>query len=154
MIPKKEDVIHAFQAQLRSRLESVEQITASARDEATNDETRSEGKYDTRAIEASYLAAGQGQRMAALRQLLVWFDQFNFTDSEVVGIGALVQIKSGTILLVGPVGGEQITIAGKKVTLLGARSPLGQALIGCEIDDEIAWPTPRGVRTETIVHVN
>ena len=42
---------------LKAQLSLMQAATAEARENATGDETRSEGKYDTRAIEASYLAS-------------------------------------------------------------------------------------------------
>ena len=59
--------IEAFRASLSTELDAVERVAAMARDEASSAETKQEGKYDTRATEASYLARGQAERIVALR---------------------------------------------------------------------------------------
>ena len=52
--------------QIRSLLEEQLTITLAAaenaRGNATGDETKSDGKYDTRAIEAAYLAGAQAEQ--------------------------------------------------------------------------------------------
>ena len=55
--------IAAILAEVSAELSAMESLAGDARDEATSGETKSEGKYDTRATEASYLARGQAWRI-------------------------------------------------------------------------------------------
>ncbi len=56
----KNTVVEAFRTVLTEELSAVERVAAMARDEVSSEETKQEGKYDTRATEASYLARGRG----------------------------------------------------------------------------------------------
>ena len=85
--------IHAVMATLDEALDAVERTAAMARDEVASEETKPEGKYDTRATEASYLARGQAWRVAALRRLRAWFDTLDPNRApEVVTVGSLVSL--------------------------------------------------------------
>ena len=67
---------------LRAQLAALETMVGASRDEATNAESRPENKYDTRALEASYLAAGQGARLADLKQLVGWIEALSGDPHE------------------------------------------------------------------------
>ena len=64
----KSTVIEALRVDAERALETAEQAQSIARDEATSAESKAEGKYDTRATEASYLARGQAERVVALSE--------------------------------------------------------------------------------------
>jgi hypothetical protein len=51
----------AILAELRSELTLLTDAANTARDEATNEESRAEDKYDMRSQSAAYLAAGQAK---------------------------------------------------------------------------------------------
>ena len=63
------DAIDALLKTVSAELAALESIASEARDEATSSETKAEGKYDTRATEASYLARGQAWRIVELKRL-------------------------------------------------------------------------------------
>ena len=112
--PNKADVVAGLQAQVQSELESLESLAAMARDEATSPETKSEGKYDTRATEASYLARGQAWRITELRQLLAWLHSDTAVADlaePLVQVSALVRIEGARseIVFVAPIGGGTTT---------------------------------------------
>lgn len=144
----KTEVVAALRAQLAAELAAVERVAAMARDEVSSAETKQEGKYDTRATEASYLARGQAWRVAELRRLHAWFavydpDRF---QSEQVAIGSLVHLegpRSGWVFLA-PIGGLQATLNGASVRLISPRAPLGRAMAGLEADDVFEVKSPRG----------
>lgn len=153
----KQHVLHAFHDSLRARLEATASITAAARDEATSEESRPENKYDTRALEASYLAAGQGERLAALRSLVTWLASQTAHPHRSAGAGSLLEIEDedGQLrrVLLAPQGGERVTLHDTAVELIGIRSPLGSALRGLEPGDEAEVETPQGVRTWELVRL-
>ena len=144
----KQRVLDHFRASLRAALAAQARATDAARHEATGAESRAENKYDTRATEASYLAAGQGERLQALRQVVAWLDQLDGEPCSVAGAGALVGLVADgapRIVLLGPVGGHSVGVDGHTVALISVRAPLGEALLGAEEDDEVEHETPRGV---------
>jgi transcription elongation GreA/GreB family factor len=154
MLPPRADVVEAFRQTLAEELSSVAAVAAMARDEASSEETRSEGKYDTRATEASYLARGQAERVVALGQLLSWFEQLraDAPPAEVVQLGALVALDGDrpAVVFIAPAGGPQVTVGGVRVQAISMTSPLGAAMRGLEAEDAFELVTPRGVRDMAI----
>lgn len=151
----KAELIAAVLASLEAELAAIERVAAMARDEATSEETRSEGKYDTRATEASYLARGQARRIADLRALCEWFRQLTPHRTESVALGSLVELagpRPGMVLLA-PTGGPTIEMGGWPVRVISPDSPLGQAIWEAEEGDSVELEGPQGIaiyRVQTI----
>jgi hypothetical protein len=144
--PTKAELFAAALAALRAELDAVEAMAAMARDEATSEETKSEGKYDTRATEASYLARGQAARIAALRELAAWFGQAPPPPSPTVGLGSLVEVvgpRPGWVLLA-PAGRPTVQVQGCPVRVTSPDAPLGQALWAAEEGDRVELIGPQG----------
>jgi transcription elongation GreA/GreB family factor len=141
-------------AALRADLADIERIHAMAIDEATGSESKAENQYDTRSLEASYLAAGQGERVAALRRLVALFDAYRPHASTRVGMFALVEIRDSagsSWVLVAPDGGGRRVIAGDRTILLVTPdSPLGAALMGASEGDTLALRA-REIEVEQVV---
>lgn len=149
--PAKSAVVQAFHETLSAELVAVERVAAEARDETTNSETKQEGKYDTRAIEASYLARGQAWRIVALRRLRAWFAVVEPRPMDRVQTGALVGVEdldSGDerVFFVAPEGGRSAEVEGTTVELISPKSPLCQAMSELEEGDDFVLELPRGRR--------
>jgi hypothetical protein len=114
---------------------------------ATDPESKAEGKYDTRGLEASYLAAGQGEQVAALAEALQSLEPSAFppfpADSEIAP-GALVETESdgekSYFLLAPKGGGLSSEHSGCEVTILTPEAPLRQKLLGLKAGDRIDRP--------------
>jgi transcription elongation GreA/GreB family factor len=146
---QKDRVFEALRATLRDELEAVGRGAAMARDEATSAESRPENQYDTRALEASYLAAGQGERLAAARALSGWAEVATARPTSRIEAGALARLDGpagGQWVLFAPRGGLELAVDREKVTLISVSSPLGTALAGLGADDEVEVDSPTGVR--------
>jgi len=147
-LPDRAAVIGALIAQIDVQLAGVAAMTAAARDEATGSESRPENQYDTRALEASYLAAGQGQRLAELKELRMRVGQLS--AAAVPGPaaqGSLLQIALGAQVrdvLLSRAGGPVVEVAGRRVELISTRAPLGAALLGLEAGDGAELDSPKG----------
>ncbi|MEM6930792.1 MAG: GreA/GreB family elongation factor [Myxococcota bacterium] len=157
-MPTKDAVIAALREAIARDLTAVAEGTAHARAEATSAESKAENKYDTRATEASYLAAGQGRRLEGLRHVAGWLDQLDPSAvREDVGMGALVELAEAgrppRWVLVGPTGGSTVRVEGVPVMLLSLDSPLGEALDEAEPDEVVEVDSPRGVRRLRIVTI-
>ena len=155
---EKTQVIKALLAGLERELAAIESVAEMARDEATNPETKAEGKYDTRATEASYLARGQAQRIAELRRLRAWYRQTHSTPSShqaQIGLGSLVQIRGDRVdwIFLAPTGGGKVEIAGQAIRVISLSSPLGSALVEQEAGDSVEVDTPRGLHEMEILQV-
>ena len=96
-LPPRAVLIAQIRAQIDAQLAGVAAMTAAARDEATASESRPENQYDTRALEASYLAAGQGQRLAELKALRQWAEHLSDAapDEPVATQGCFVALRLG-----------------------------------------------------------
>ena len=63
----KKKIVEVLIEKLNTELKEVEGAAKSTRDLATADDLKSEGKYDTRAIEAGYLASAQSKRVEEIK---------------------------------------------------------------------------------------
>ena len=156
--PDKKSVVEQLLLSVQSELASMESLAEMARDEATNSETKAEGKYDTRATEAAYLARGQAWRIAELRKLVAWlstdFPRQTLSD-PVVQVGALVLIEGprSEWLFIAPVGGKEAEVDGHTVRVISMASPLGSAMVELQVDDAFEVDSPRGVLEYEVVAI-
>jgi transcription elongation GreA/GreB family factor len=156
-------VIQALRAAIATELDALERVSAVTREEVTSDETRSEGKYDTRSTEASYLARGQSWRIAASRQLNAWFQALPDTKPSADGrahLGSLVAVAceantpvTTDYLFLAPVGGTRVEVNGQPIRVISPESPLGQVLVGLEEGEDFEFTRPAGKAEFTLVEV-
>jgi len=124
--------------QLSDDLKSTEQAVAVARDTATHPDALGSSRYETAGLEASYLAQGQGMRLLEIERALGYFSRLEFPASKgSVAICSLVELhdESGAVqyLWLAPeAGGLKVEQAGRSITVVTPKSPLGAALIGRE----------------------
>ena len=97
---------------LNNNLEILVNSALEAKEFSTNEESKAENKYDTRGLEASYLASGQAQRAQKLKEQIYILEQVTFSDGmecKKVGVGSLVKIlvndQDERLLFVLPSGG-------------------------------------------------
>jgi transcription elongation GreA/GreB family factor len=159
---KKREIVAELRRSLGEELNALESVANQTRDEVGSSETKSEGKYDTRSTEASYLARGQAWRIAELRQLSAWFGNFSIERSfESAEIGALVEVARGDelskLLFVAPVGGLKCSIAvdgeQRRVEVISQSSPMGSAMVGLLADDGFEVESPKGPVDWDIIEV-
>ena len=131
-------LVESLRTDLRQRYARAVAALAGAHEAATGADTKAENKYDTRGLEASYLAAGQAEQAEELQRGLSALEAFEFLDfdfDDEIGTGALVEAeKDGELLfyLLAPAGGGLTLTAdtGEMVTVLGRAAPLAIALQG------------------------
>ena len=144
---------------LKIELDAALAMGKLAEDEATHTETKAENKYDTRGLEASYLAAGQGRRIMALRQQVAFVALLE-PDSQTppranAGVFARLEGDEGFwwAFLLPAGGGARVVVDGETVRVISTSSPLGRALLGAEDGDEVTWSTPNGERSGEVVRL-
>jgi transcription elongation GreA/GreB family factor len=157
-IPDKRAVLAALEASLREEIEAIERVAEATRAEVGSDETRQEGMYDTRAIEASYLARGQAQRIAQLRQQLAWLERFDPDqplEPPVVQVGALVVLGGHRreLVFVAPVGGGRLRLGDHSVRLISPSGPMGEELMELEVGDDFDVDSPRGLLSYEVLEI-
>lgn len=133
----KLDLIQQIRSALEAQLNVMQAAVEDARENATGEETKSDGKYDTRAIEAGYLAGAQAEQAAKLAEAVRLFGAFDppgFGDADEIEPGALVEAEhAGEIVfyLLAPAGGgHTIEHEGFDCTVLTPESRVYQELLG------------------------
>lgn len=133
----KRNVFEAVLQSFRNTLTDHEKAAGAARDGASGDEVAQEGKYDTRATEASYLARGHAMQYEALIDDLRTLEAYRVPDydpDETIGTGALVEVKSGRAtthyFILPSGGGTEAAVEGIQVVVVNARSPIAKELKG------------------------
>lgn len=134
----KSAVVDSLKAQVRARYDRALAALAGATEAATGDDTRAESKYDTRGLEASYLAAGQAEQADELAEALAQLEAFTFPDYDIddpIGPGALIEVDLDDELfyyLLAPAGGGLTCESeeGEPVTILGPSAPLREKMLG------------------------
>ncbi|MBL9126577.1 MAG: hypothetical protein JNL97_02965 [Verrucomicrobiales bacterium] len=144
----KKAVLNLIVAKLVEDAELYFRAARAAQSEATDEQSKAENKYDTRGLEASYLARGQSRQAAETESALAQFKALASAPpppAETVDVGALVGLKStrGTdFFFVGPcMGGTEVVHEGHEITVITPQSPLGQQLVGRRLGDRIKLPS-------------
>jgi transcription elongation GreA/GreB family factor len=140
----KDTVLDLILAKLTEELELYRRAARSAHSEATDPHSKAENKYDTRGLEASYLARGQARQVAELEQSLHEFRALlgrHFIPTAPIDVGALVELLAGkerSFYFIGPrAGGTEVEHEGHEITVMTPQSPLGSQLLGHKAGEKL-----------------
>jgi transcription elongation GreA/GreB family factor len=139
---------------LRGALETARAAHAAAVAGAIDDEARPENDKDTRGLEQSYLARGQAQRVAELEAAVHEVAALAlrvFGPGAGVALGALVTASEEGRehrFFVAPHGGGTVLADGTQVVT--PVSPLGRALLGRRVEDDVEVRLPGKLRSFVI----
>ncbi len=104
---------------------------------ATGEESKPENKYDTRALEASYLAGAQAKRVVDLETSLNIYKFLKlktFLPTSRIESTALVEVdldgKTSHVFIVPARGSLTLNFGGLTIHVITPQSPLGEALLG------------------------
>jgi len=133
----KRALLDRILARLQSELDLLTQAALATHAEATDEENKAEDKYDTRGLEASYLAIGQSKAAEEAAQAVAQFSVLSVRDfkpTEPVSLGALVVLETNgrrSFYYIGPkAGGTEINHEGHSILVITPQSPLGRQLMG------------------------
>jgi transcription elongation GreA/GreB family factor len=139
---KKAALVRKIIDQLAAELEAYTQSARSAHAEATDEQSKAEDKYDTRGLEASYLARGQSRQAAETAEAMAQFAALplrDFGPADPIDLGALVELETNAgraLYFLGPrAGGREIALGRREVLVITPQSPLGQQLVGRRLDE-------------------
>ncbi len=156
----KQKLIEHLQSHLQADLDAAIESARTTLDAATNEESKPENKYDTRGLEASYLAGAQAKRVGEIEEVLYLFRQTkirNFSENDAIAVMALVELslndKISYVLIMPKGGGQMIQFEGHAVQVITTFSPLGKALIGLKSGDSAVVESSKGFRTYEIISV-
>jgi transcription elongation GreA/GreB family factor len=149
----KSDIIESIRGELRSQLERLASAARDAHAAATDSDSKAESKYDTRTLEASYLAKGQAKQVEEIAEQVRIFEGWQPSDFEMtapIDAGALVEVDlqgvTAYFLLAPAAGGLTLDYLDSELTLLTPESPLYQKLLGRQVGD--SFETPQLIVTE------
>jgi transcription elongation GreA/GreB family factor len=150
----------AIVEQLAADLAVLVSAAHASKSEATDAESKAEGKYDMRGQSAAYLAAGQAKLAAELAAAIAAYQVMPLPEiapGGAVEIGTIVALESPagkTYYFMGPTrGGIEVNPAGVRLTVVSAVSPLGRQLLGRRLGEKISLGAKPGGETQVIVEV-
>jgi len=145
-------------AVLEAALEAARTAHATAIEGATHPEAKAENDKDTRGLEQSYLARGVAQRVADLEVAVAEVTRLElrtFAPGAPIALSALIIAgEDGAQLrfFLAPAGGGSVLAGG--VQVLTTSSPLGRALLGRRVDDEVEIKLPGKTRSLVITAIS
>ena len=156
----KKELITEFVKNLEAEMAVLKAAALATHDAATNEESRPENQYDTRALEASYLAGAQAQRVSEIEEVLMLFHNSNFKDfarEEAIAMTALVTLKmdskTSMLLLMPKGGGISCAVRGETVQIVTPTSVLGETILGLHAGDTAEFEVGDRVRECEIISV-
>lgn len=132
-------------ALLAQRIDELTEVVSSSTSAATEGDNKQESKYDTRAIEASYLAGAQKARLEVLRSELSLMKLLNVSDdSLLIKVGSLVKVLKNQeieqyFFFTPKTGGEKILVDGVIVLSLAMTNPLAREFVGLDVGEEFLF---------------
>jgi transcription elongation GreA/GreB family factor len=110
---------------------------------ATGEESKAENQYDTRGLEASYLAGAQAKRVGEIEEQLTIYKYLeikDFNGQTPVAATALVELldandKKSKIFILPKGGGLSVQWQSQTLQVITPNSPLGEAVVGLKVGD-------------------
>ncbi len=139
----KPAIIRQICAVLRADLATLQAAFEDSHHNATHEESVAENKYDTRGLEAAYLAHGQAMRAEEIAKTLHAYEAIAaqaLVIKPVVGLNSLVLLEDEHgaqrwLWLGTEAGGVKFNYDGRSITIVTPQSPLGDKLLGSQVDD-------------------
>ncbi len=159
--PDKALILAELRRLVHADLEAVAASQQETQAGATHEESKPENDKDTRALESSYLARGLARRVGELQEAATLLEALvprPFGDEAPIALSALVIVEDDDggfrYYFVAPGGGGlKLQAEGVEVAIVTPQSPLGRALIGKCVDDDIELRSPQGLREFSVVSV-
>jgi transcription elongation GreA/GreB family factor len=134
---KKTELVRQIITSLTESLGILDKAARASHEEATHESSKAESKYDTRGLEAAYLAGGQARQVKEILDSIEAYEALatrDFAPGEPIELTALVELDAdGThsTYFIGPKnGGLEIKHRRKEIVVITPQSPLGQNLMG------------------------
>jgi hypothetical protein len=156
----KQEIINSLIELLKADLEVLTVSATAARDAAIHSESKAEDQYDTRGLEASYLAGAQSKRALELEETISLFrflELKQFSPSDAISSTALVGLHDGMqevwFFLLPKGGGLSVVSDSKKITVITPLSPAGSLLLGAKVGEEVELSVGGKTRDFTVTHL-
>jgi transcription elongation GreA/GreB family factor len=133
----KAQLVKQIITSLTESLGVLEKAARASHEEATHESSKAESKYDTRGLEAAYLAGGQARQAREILDSIKVYETLvtrDFASGEPIELTALVELDADdthSTYFIGPKnGGLEIKHRRKEIMVISPQSPLGQNLVG------------------------
>ncbi len=143
----------------KDRIALIE-ATQATYEAATHEESKPENEYDTRGLEASYLAGAQSKRVGEIEEALSIFKHIvlkDFSKNDPLAPTAAAELESDGktlyVFLMPKAGGIAIKHDNKLIQVVTGTSPLGEALLGQKVGGVVVVETGKQEREYEILNV-
>jgi transcription elongation GreA/GreB family factor len=133
----KTALVRKIIARLTENLALLQKAAQASNAEATHESSKAENKYDTRGLEAAYLAGGQARQAKEIQDSITAYESLSirpFSTGEAIDLTAVIELETdgvGSTYFIGPKsGGLEVEHAGREILVITPQSPLGGTLIG------------------------
>ena len=157
----KKELIAAFIERLEHDLVTIKRAALATYEAATHEESKPENEYDTRGLEASYLAGAQAKRAAEIDEVLKLFRNTSFKEfgpEDRVANTALVNIdldgKRSQVLVMPMGGGTSCQVRGDTIQIVTPKSTLGESLLGLRVGDTAEYEVRKRVRECEVIAIS
>jgi transcription elongation GreA/GreB family factor len=141
----KAAIVWLITEQLTYDLALLLKAAITAHNASTDSENIPDNKYETLALEASYVAQGQANRAQEIRRALEAYKQLalqQFDNHSPIRLTALVSLAgdddTARTVFIGPQeGGMKVTDGLIEIVVITPASPLGRSLIGKTVGDMV-----------------
>lgn len=156
----KHSIVEKIIAALAASLEIYTRSVREAHAGATDEQSKAENKYDTRGLEAGYLARGQSHQVAEVMQAMQRYEALplrEFATQDPIDLGAVVELEregEHTFYFIGPLaGGIEVVCEGQSVQVITPQSPMGRQLVGHRQGEQLKIQIGRASDSYRIVAV-
>jgi len=157
----KTDLLRLIIEQLTHNLAVQFNAALMAHEASTHEENIPDNKYETLALEASYVAQGQANRAQEIKRALATYKQLTlrrFDDNSAIRLTALITLTSDDdttrTVFIGPLeGGMKVVDHLTEIVVVTPESPLGRDLIGKTVGDRVRIGAGTGCKEFEIVRV-
>ena len=143
----KSELIHEVIEALSLDLAVLRKAALETHTNSTSEQSKQEGKYDTRGLEASYLAEAQASKVISIEEHINKLQQISgkdLDDSAPIAQGAMVIVSTDeedhSYMMLPAGGGMSLKSQGLEFTVVTPDSPVGAALLGKHLGDTIELP--------------
>ncbi|MCO5144189.1 MAG: GreA/GreB family elongation factor [Oligoflexia bacterium] len=156
----KTALLNRVKESLEESLEVIRRSSDVAKAAATHEENKAEDQYDTRGLEASYLAGAQEARANEMLSLVKVLDELFLKiedKSEFIKVGSLVLAeedgqKKWYFLL--PVSlGKSLLFQNQEIFVISFQSPLAKVLLGKKVNDDFIFETKKEEKEFSILEI-
>lgn len=156
---KKKAVLNELKSKIQLELDAAKEAYNTSHKHATDQELKADGKYDTRSIEAGYLAGAQKKRVEELEQEYKLIEEVNVEhQADAVSVGSLIALKHNQqerfYFISSTSGGTMINIEGQVVLVISAFSPIGTEVIGLKAGESFEVEAAGKMREYQLISIS